>query len=199
QLQANFDKLRNGFRSEDIAAAEARVETARALLLESERELTRIGGLVADRLVSQAEHERAQTQRAANAARLRDVEAQLQLLREGSRSEDLRAAEAQFLAASAALIVEQQKLANLSVVATRAGTLDSLPWHVGERVNTGQQVAVLLAEGAPHARVYIPERARAALTVGTTLRVHTDGIDTSYSGTLRWLAQGPAFTPQLAP
>src|SRR5690606_4408346 len=89
-------------------------------------------------------------------------------------------------------------LANLSVVATRAGTLDSLPWHVGERVNTGQQVAVLLAEGAPHARVYIPERARAALTVGTTLTVHIDGIDTSYTGTVRWIAQEPAFTPYFA-
>lgn len=198
QWQANFDKLRNGFRSEDIAAAAARVESAHTLLRESEREVERIGGLIEKRLASQAEFDRAQTQRDANAAQLRDVEAQLELLNEGSRTEDLRAAEAQLLAASAAVIAEQQRLANLSVTATRAGTLDSLPWHVGERVASGQQLAVLLADGAPYARVHIPETARAAIAIGTNLNVHVDGVDTAFAGTVRWIALEPAFTPYYA-
>jgi len=198
QLQANLDKLHNGFRSEDIDAAAARVQTAEALLLESERELERVAGLIERKLASQAEFDRAQTQRDANAARLRDAQSQLQLLREGSRDEDVRAAEAQVLAATAQLIAEQQKLANLSVTATRAGTLDSLPWQVGERVATGQQLAVLLADGAPYARIYIPETARAAINIGTTLNVHVDGSDTAYTGTVRWIAQEPAFTPYYA-
>ena len=197
-LQANLDKLRNGFRSEDIDAAQARVESARSVLLESERDVERVEGLIERQLASQAEYDRAQTQRDANAARLRDVEAQLQLLREGARTEDMRAAEAQMLAASAQLIAERHRLANLSVTATRAGTLDSLPWHVGERVNTGQQVAVLLADGAPYARVHIPETSRAAIAVGTSLVVHVDGVDTTFNGTVRWIAQEPAFTPYYA-
>lgn len=198
QLQANLDKLRNGARSEDIAAAEARVDTLRSALLESERNLDRIADLRERNVASQAERDNAQTQRDANASRLRDVEAQLQLLMSGTRSEDLRQAEAQLLATSALLIAEQQKLANLSIVATRAGTLDSLPWHVGERVSTGQQLAVLLAEGPPHARVYIPEPSRAAIAVGTTLTVHVDGVDTAFTGSVRWIAQEPAFTPYYA-
>jgi HlyD family secretion protein len=198
QLQANLDKLRNGFRSEDIDAAAARVESAQSVLLEREREVERISGLIERRLASQAEYERAQTQRDADAARLRDVEAQLQLLREGSRTEDMRAAEAQVLGSTAQLIIEQHKLADLSVVATRAGTLDSLPWHVGERVGAGQQLAVLLADGAPYARVYIPETSRASVAVGTTLTVHVDGFDTPYTGTVRWIALDPAFTPYYA-
>ncbi len=198
QLQANLDKLRNGARTEDVAAAAARVDTVRSALLESERNLKRISDLRERNVASQAERDNAETQRDANASRLRDLEAQLQLLEAGSRSEDLRQAEAQVLAATAQLIAEQQKLANLSVVATRAGTLDSLPWHVGERVNTGQQLAVLLAEGPPHARVYIPEPARAAIAVGTTLAVHVDGVDTAFTGTVRWIAQEPAFTPYYA-
>lgn len=197
-LQANLDRLRNGFRSEEIDAAEARVATARSVLLESEREVTRIEGLSERQLASQAEYERAQTQRDANAARLRDVEAQLQLLHQGTRSEDLRAAEAQMLAATAQVIAEQQRLENLSVVATRAGILDSLPWHVGERVGTGQQLAVLLADGAPYARVHIPEPARAAINVGTNLTVHIDGVDAPITGSVRWIAQDPAFTPYYA-
>lgn len=198
QLQANLEKLRNGFRSEDIDAAQARVDSARSVLQESERELARVEGLIGRQLVSEAERDRAQTQRDANAAKLRDLEAQLELLRAGSRSEDLNAAEAQLLATSAQLVAERQKLANLSVIATRAGTLDSLPWHVGERVSTGQQLAVLLADDAPYARIYIPETARAAVAVGTNLTVHVDGVATAFTGSVRWISQEPAFTPYYA-
>jgi HlyD family secretion protein len=198
QLQANLEKLRNGSRSEDIDAAVARVDSARSVLAESEREVMRIEGLIARRLASEAEQDRARTQRDANAARLRDLDAQLELLRAGSRSEDLTAAEAQLLASSASLVAERQKLSNLSVIATRAGTLDSLPWHVGERVSTGQQLAVLLADGAPYARVYIPETSRAAVTVGTNLPVHIDGVAEPFTGSVRWISQEPAFTPYYA-
>lgn len=198
QLRANLEKLRNGFRSEDIDAAEARVDSARSVLSESERDLERVEGLIARKLVSEAEEDRARTQRDANAARLRDLEAQLELLRAGSRSEDVNAAEAQLLASSAQLVAERQKLSNLSVVATRAGTLDSLPWQVGERVSTGQQLAVVLADGAPYARVYIPETSRAAVAVGTELQVHIDGVAEAFTGTVRWISQDPAFTPYYA-
>jgi HlyD family secretion protein len=198
QLQANLEKLRNGSRSEDVDAATARVDSARSMLAESERELVRVDGLIARKLASEAEQDRAQTQRDANAAQLRNLEAQLELLRAGSRSEDVTVAEAQLLATSAQLVAERQKLSNLSVVATRAGTLDSLPWHVGERVSTGQQLVVLLADGAPYARVYIPETARVAVTVGTDLPVHIDGVATPFTGTVRWIAQEPAFTPYYA-
>lgn len=198
QFQANLDKLRNGARAEDISAVVARTDTARSMLLESERNLERIKGLMGRNLAAQAEYENAETQRDSNAARLRDIEAQLQLLTSGTRIEDLRQAEAQLLATSAQLISEQQRLANLSVEATRDGTLDSLPWHVGERVATGQQVAILLADGAPYARVYIPEPSRATISVGTTLTVHVDGVDTPYTGTVRWIALEPAFTPYYA-
>ncbi|MEY4642137.1 MAG: hypothetical protein RLZZ227_2131 [Pseudomonadota bacterium] len=198
QLQANLDKLQSGFRSEDIAAARARVESAQSVLLESEHELERIEGLIERKLVAQAELDRAQTRRDANAARLRDSEAQLDLLQSGARNEDVRQAEAQLQASAAALSAERHRLANLSVVATRAGTVDSLPWHVGERVSNGQQLAVLLADGAPYARIYIPETSRAALAVGTRMTVHVDGIVTPFAGTLRWIALEPAFTPYYA-
>lgn len=198
QLRANLEKLRNGFRSEDIDAAQARVDSARSVLSESERDLERVEGLIARKLASEADEDRARTQRDANAARLRDLEAQLELLRAGSRFEDVNAAEAQLLASSAQLVAERQKLSNLSVIATRAGTLDSLPWQVGERVSTGQQLAVLLADGAPYARVYIPETARAAVAVGTELQVHIDGVASAFTGTVRWISQDPAFTPYYA-
>jgi HlyD family secretion protein len=195
QLRANLDKLNNGARPEEIAAAAARVETAQAVLQESERDFQRITGIAERGLAARAELETAESRRDTNAARVREAEAQLQLLKSGSRSEDITLAQAQIQSAEALLQSEQQKLSNLAVVATRAATLDSLPWNTGERVSVGAQLAVLLADGPPYARVYIPEQSRTSINVGDSLVVHVDGVDTPFTGTVRWIALEPAFTP----
>ena len=197
-LQANIDKLRNGPRPQEIAAARARVDTAASVLLESEQDLTRIRDIVQRNLGAKADQETAQARRDSNAARLRDAQAQLDLLLSGTREEDINQALAQLQAAQATLAAEQQKLQNLSVVATRNGTLDSLPWQVGERVMPGSQLAIILAEGPPFARVYIPETSRAAISTGDSLTIHVDGTGTIFTGTVRWISLEPAFTPYFA-
>jgi HlyD family secretion protein len=198
QQEANLQKLNNGVRSEEITAAAARVDTAKTQLLESERDYDRTKTIVERKLAAQATLDTAETRRDGNRSRLRDAEAQLALLKAGSRVEDIAQAQAQLVATRALLAAEQQKLANLSITATVAGTLDSLPWNVGERVATGSQVAVLLAGGAPYARVYIPETSRAAISIGTTLPIQVDGVEEAMAGRVRWIAQDPAFTPYYA-
>ena len=197
-LQANLDKLRNGPRPQEIAAARARVDTAASVLLESEQDLARIRDIVQRNLGAKADQETAQARRDSNAARLRDAQAQLDLLLSGTREEDINQALAQLQAAQATLAAEQQKLQNLSVIATRNGTLDSLAWQVGERVIPGAQLAVILAEGPPYASVYIPETSRAAIKTGDSLVIHVDGSESTYTGTVRWISLEPAFTPYFA-
>ncbi len=89
-------------------------------------------------------------------------------------------------------------MTDLSIVATRDAYLDSLPWHVGERVAQGATVAVLLANDAPYARVYVPEPWRARLQVGDRKQIRVDGIEQPLTGQLRWIATEPAFTPYYA-
>lgn len=198
QIEAVLLKLRNGVRPEEIRAASARVESARTALDNSERDLIRITSLVAQKMAPAAQLDSATALRDGNAARLRDSQAQLDLLQAGSRSEDITQVEAQLTAAQAQLAAEQQRLANLAIKATVSGTLDSLPWNTGERVAMGSQLAVLLAEGAPYARIYIPETSRTAVTTGTSLIVHVDGVAEAFTGRVRWISQDPAFTPYYA-
>lgn len=198
QFDANLEKLRNGPREEEIMAAAARVEAARASLQEITQDIRRIERLVQQQLAPAAELETAQTRRDARQAALNEAEDQLRLLNAGTRAEDIRLAEAQLSAATSQLSRERQNLQNLTVQATRDGILDNLPWNVGERVYVGAPLAVLLAEGPPFARVYIPEPSRAAIKVGDSLAVHVDGIDQAMSGTVRWIAVEPAFTPYYA-
>ncbi len=198
QQEANLDKLHHGARNEEVRSATARVETARIVLAESQRDFERIQSIAAQQLASRANLDTATSQRDGNASRLRDAEAQLALVKAGTRSEDLVQAEAQLTATRALLAAEQQRLANLSITATVSGILDTLPWNTGERVSAGAQVAVLLTDNAPYARVYIPETSRAAINSGMQLSVHVDGSSEVFRGTVRWISHEPAFTPYYA-
>lgn len=198
QLEAALTQLRNGPRAEEIAAAEARVESNRAVLHENRLRLERIKDLVEKKVASQADLDNITALVESNAARLREAEAQLDLLRAGTRTEEIAQAQARLEAGRARLAMEQKKLNDLSITATRAGILDALPFELGERTAVGAPAAVILSSGAPYARVYIPETSRAAIAIGTVLEVRLDGSEKSYQGRVRWIAKDPAFTPYFA-
>lgn len=198
ERKANLLRLQNGPRHEEIAAAEARVEAIVATLHENRLQLNRTQDLTRRGVEAQAEVDRALAVQMTNEARLRDAEAQLELLRIGTRVEELEQAKAQLQSIQAQLALEREKLADLSVVATRSAILDSLPFHVGERVAAGAEVAVLLSDEPPYARIYVPQTRRALVVPGTELTVHVDGVADSFRGRVRWIAHEPAFSPYYA-
>jgi HlyD family secretion protein len=198
QADANLDKLRNGARAEELAAATAKVAAAQAVLAESIAQYERLRGLLMQNITSKGDMDKALAARDVARANLNATQEELRLLLKGSREEDLRAAKGKVAAAAAALAVEKKKLADLTVIAACAGILDDLPWHVGERPAAGAPLAVVLAGNAPYARVYLPEPYRVKIKMGDKLTVHVDGLDVPISGQVRWIAAEPAFTPYYA-
>lgn len=198
QAEAHLEELRNGARPEDIAASSARVAGARANLVEARANYQRTQSLVKQRLAAQASLDTALAARDAAEATLESAEEELLRLTNGTRKEQLDQAAAQVQAAAAHLELEKHNLRELSIVATRDAYLDSLPWHVGERLTTGTTVALLLAQERPYARVYVPEPWRTRLRVGDRRPVRVDGVDRPLVGELRWIATDPAFTPYFA-
>lgn len=195
---ARMAELRNGARKEDIAAASARVSGARAALTEAEANYQRARHLRERQLGAQSAVDSTLASRDTAVANLRSAREELLRLTNGTRPEQLEQAQAQLEGAEAALALERRHLDELSVTATRDAYLDSLPWNVGERVPQGASVAVMLADSAPYARVYVPEKHRAHLRPGVEKTVHVDGIDRAFTGRLRWIATDPAFTPYYA-
>lgn len=197
QAQAHLEKLRNGARVEDVAAAQAKVASAKASLIESEANYKRSLEL-SETAISIAARDKALAKRDSDRASLQSAREELRKLTNGTRPEDLLKAEAELLSVNAVLASEKKKLDDLTVRATRDGILDNLPWNLGERVTTGSPLAIVLAGNAPYARVYIPEPYRVKVNVGDELLVHVDGLDSTITGTLRWIATDPAFTPYYA-
>lgn len=198
QAKASLAKLRHGARAEEVAAGRARVAGARAALVESEASYSRIRNLAKQRAVSQAELDKARASRDASQAVLQSAEEDLAVLTNGARVEDLEAAQAALDGAVATLALEEKRLADLHVTATRDGLLDTLPWNLGERVTAGSPVAIVLAGKSPFARIYVPEPYRAGLRPGDELTVRVDGVSQLINGRLRWIASEPAFTPYYA-
>lgn len=198
QAEANFEKLRNGARVEEVAAAQAKVAQAKATLVENEATYARAINLIKEKVISESTFDQALAARDAGRAGLQNAQEQLRILTNGTREEDLRAAEAYLDAATAVLASENKKLADLTILSTRDGILDNLPWNLGERVTTGSPVAIVLAGKAPFARIYVPEPYRVKVKVGDQLLVHVDGLDETLTGKLRWISTEAAFTPYYA-
>jgi HlyD family secretion protein len=187
-----------GPRAERLTETRARLEGARSDLetaridLERQRAL-RASGVVAEQAVDWAENVHASA-----TARLDQVRAELDELVAGTRSEQLEAAIQSEAAARAELDSARLSARRLEVRAPSAGVVDALPYEVGERPPPGAVVAVMLADGAPWARVFVPEPRRAAVAVGAAARVFLAGEERGYEGRVRRVRQEAAFTPYYA-
>lgn len=191
-------KLTNGERPEDIAAAQARVARAEAQLTEAQKNYQRKAELVRKKLISQSEKDTALAARDSARAELNSSQEEFSKLTAGSRPEDIEQAKAELMAAKADVALQQQKLAELTITATRDGLLDNLPFNLGERVPVNGIVAVIQASRVPYARVYVPATYRVNFIPGKAVQVHVDGVEKPLEGTVRWVATEPSFTPYFA-
>ncbi|GAB2646923.1 HlyD family secretion protein [Vibrio panuliri] len=191
-------KLTNGERPEDIAAAQARVVRSQAQLTEAQKNYQRKAELVAKKLISQSEKDSALAARDSARAELDSANEEFSKLTAGSRPEDIEQARAALAAAQADVALQQQKLDELTIVATRDGVLDNLPYNLGERVPVNGIVAVVQASQVPYARVYVPANYRVSFTAGKQVKVYVDGVEQAFDGHVRWVSTEPSFTPYYA-
>ena len=198
QLRHRLDELEHGPRAGEIAEARAQVAAATALRDQNQKEYQRLADLLGRGLVAQSQVDQQLQLRDSSAAQLKSAQAALDLLLEGTRSEQLEQARAALKSAESLLQQQDVLLDRLRLVAPVDGTIEALPYRLGERPVVGAPVVVMLAAGMPYARVYIPEPQRASLRAGQSLSVHVDGIAKPFTGTLRYIAGEASFTPYFA-
>ncbi|HEX9707876.1 MAG TPA: HlyD family efflux transporter periplasmic adaptor subunit [Steroidobacteraceae bacterium] len=187
-----------GARKEQVSEARAILAGASARATTESSEYARVEKVVADGLLPASALDR---QRAVKDSAIADERAARERLAElvhGTRAEIVEQAAAALAAARAQVAELELSLARLSVIAPRAGIVDALPYELGERPPRGAPVAVLLAAGAPYARVYIPETERASVAPGDTAIVRIDGTDRDWKAEVRYISSEAAFTPYYA-
>jgi HlyD family secretion protein len=195
EAESRVEELKNGPRVTSIRAAAARRDRARAERDDAVRERDRLLGLVKQSLVSKSEADRQVAAAASAEASLREAESDLRELQEGTRAEQLTQARQAADSARANLRALATSSARLEVRAPIAGTLDALPFHVGEKPARGATVAVLLANGPPYARIHVPAPMRAQVHTGTAATLRVDGVEREFKGQVRFIASEAEFTP----
>lgn len=195
EAEARVEELKNGPLNTTIRAAAARRDRARAERDDAVRERDRLLGLVQRSLVSKSDADRQVTAANAADASLQEAEAALRELQQGTRAEQVAQARQAADSARANLKALETTSARLEVRSPIAGTIDSLPYHVGERPPRGATIAVLLTSAAPYARVHVPEGIRARVKTGTAAKIRVDGVDGEFNGQVRFVASEAEFTP----
>jgi len=195
---ARLAEAERGPRPEQIAQARARLAGAKDALATAEREAERASELLAAGVASEElADQRARALSLARAERDAAAAALAELLH-GTRAEQIAQARAQYNEARAAERDAALREQRLEVRAPRRGVIDALPYELGERPPPGAVVAVLLADGAPYARVYVPAQLRARVAPGSLASVRVDGVDEPFAARVRRVEQDATFTPYYA-
>ena len=198
QAAARLAELERGPRPEDIAAARARLDGARARLARDEAEYQRVRLLVNRKLASAAELDGARAEWGNSEAAVGESRALLDALEAGTTAEELAQAQAALARADADVALAGAELQRLTLRAPEAGLIDAVPYEPGDRPPSGGVVAILLTGSAPYARTYVPQPLRVHVAPGSAAIVRVDGVDTGYSARVRHVAADPVFTPYFA-
>jgi HlyD family secretion protein len=198
QAEAALAEQVTGPRREEILAARARLASATAQFEAAAREFDRIEKLVGRSLLPQNQLDAQRALRDGAAGERDAAREQLLELERGTRSEVLDQAQSALQQARAQLAAQEIVRSRLEVVAPRAGVIDALPYKLGERPPRGAPVVVMIADGMPYARVFIPEPLRSRVMAGTSALVRLDGSERVWQATVRYVSTDAAFTPDSA-
>ncbi len=187
-----------GPRAQAISQARARLQAATSNVRTSRSEFDRDLKLIERNLVSQNSLDLSQGKYDEAVARKNEASAALDELLEGTRSETIDQARAMHAAAVANVADLELALQRTAILAPVQGVIEALPFRVGERPQSGETVAVMLASGRTYARVHVSEPLRASLVVGADAEIWMDGRDAPLQGRLRWISADAAFTPYFA-
>ena len=195
EAERRLGDLVEGPRAREIDEARATLKGAESTLTTERREYQRVADLVERKLLSASDLDQALARRDAAQAARDEARARLRLLEEGTRPEQLAQARAAVDRAKAAVAELMVSAERYSVRAPRPGLIEALPYEVGERPPVGAPLVIMLADGAPYARVHVPEPLRVAFAAGTAVEVRIDGVTDPLPGTVRYVSSQASFTP----
>ncbi|NIR29856.1 MAG: HlyD family efflux transporter periplasmic adaptor subunit [Gammaproteobacteria bacterium] len=195
--KANLAALEAGTRSQEIQAARATLEKAKAERAFARAEVRRVDTLVERQLAPRDQLDSLQRQLDVARAGVKEAEQRLALLVEGPRKEDIERARAEYEARRAAVLVARQNL-DYTILRSRAdGVISVRLAEEGEVAQAGQPVLRLARLTQPWVRAYLPETALARVRLGQAARVRVDGLpDRVFEARLSFISPEAEFTPK---
>lgn len=192
--QARLENLRKGRRPDELAALEAQLGQAQAAQTLSDANLQRQRELVAQRFVSAATLDQAESAARQNRARVEELRATLRIARQGARSDEIAAAEEELKAAQAQLAQAAWKVTQKSVAIPAAGLVNDIYFRAGEWVPAGSPVVEVQPPRQIKARFFVPEQTVGALRIGQEVRLSCDGCGDPIAARISFIAREAEYT-----
>jgi HlyD family secretion protein len=194
RAEDQLENLRQGRRPDELAALRAQLAQAQAALNLSTAELSRASKLVAEAFTSPASLDQSRAAVARDQARVHELDAQIRLARQGSRRQEIAAAEQEVLAARAQLAQADWRVQQKTQRVPVAGDVLDVMYREGEWVPQGSPVMSVLSPTQVKARFFVPESVLGQLKLGQVVQLHCDGCPAPIPAKVSFLAREAEFT-----
>lgn len=195
--QENYAKLETGNRPQEIEQARAVLKERQASLNVLESDLKRAQQLIKTLAITAQELETIEARRDEAVARKQLAEANLNLLIEGFRKEDIAIGKSQLSETQANLKKTKTALEDTELRCPNDGILLTRVEEVGSVVSAGQIIATLSLNNAVWVYVYVAEPQLGKLAPGMNAEIFTDSRpEKPYSGKIGYISPEAEFTPK---
>lgn len=196
--RAALAEAEQGPRAQAIQQGRARLQATKSARTTARHELERQKSLVKRNFSAQNTVDILQGRFDESVAREEEANAALDELLAGTRNEIVDQARSRYAAATATVQDLSITLERASIKSPVAGTVEVLPFELGERPRPGATVAIVLADKPVYARIHVPEPMRTRIGPGTAAEVSVDSFDKAFDAKVRWVAADASFTPYFA-
>ena len=181
--QANLAKARSGARPEQIAQAQAALDSAQMSYQNTKSSFDRNQQLIVAGAISQSQLEASQTQLAAAQAQYNSAQNQLDILTKGETRETLNVLESQVKQAQAALDLAKAQLAYGSIVSPISGIISAKNINLGELASSGATLVSVVNVDSLFINASLPAGLIGSVKVGQKVVVKVSEIlDKEFSG-----------------
>lgn len=195
--EAVLAELEAGSRPQEIAAGAAALQRTEAERERARLDFVRLRELRDKEVIPERDFETGRAQLAVAEARVIEAQEQLQLLREGPRSETIQQARARVDQARAAVDFAAAQLANTRLISPLTGLVLSHNIEVGEFVSPGTAVVTVADPAQIWVRAYLDETDLGRVRLGQAAKVRIDTFpDRDFSATIGFIAAEAEFTPK---
>jgi HlyD family secretion protein len=195
--ESRYRLLLKGPRGQEVDQALAAVDAADAQFATAQREFDRVKALYDTGVVSQSEFDQVKNALSTAQASRDRAHAQLAMLKEGFRTEEVEEGRARLRETEKALELAELNLARCQLFAPVAGRVLSKNREVGETVPAGASIITLGDLTRPWLNLYVGERDLGKIALGMQAYVTVDSFPSQpFPGKVTFIAERAEFTPK---
>ena len=195
--EAQLGLLRKGARSEDIRQGEEALNQAEANLKVAADDAARMRGLAAKGSVTPKQKEDAEARQIVAQAQKAQAREALGKLRQLTRPEEIRAAEARLDQAQASVDIIRKTISDSTITSPVNGAVTRRPVEAGELVSPGATVLTVSEIDSVHVVVYVTEKDLGRVLLGQEASVTTDTAPgRAFKGRVTFISPEAEFTPK---